>query len=76
MNSRTRAQEIGVSSKVLRNASLRKLATMKKLAESLAYHWGDIDNTVVMDAQELIKHFAEVEKTITAATAYLNEVAP
>jgi hypothetical protein len=71
----SREKLYGVSAKRLAALSRRKLQAIRTLLAEIDAPWAEIDNSVIMDADELRAACDEFEKAIDRAVEYLKMAA-
>jgi hypothetical protein len=69
----TRAQAIGISPKTLAARTRRTLTSVRKQIEALAVPWAEIDNSVLTEAQMLLRAFDAFDRYITETIDWLNQ---
>ncbi len=71
---KTRAQELGASTRKLRNLCLRRIRMVDQALIDIAGLFGDLDMGVVRDVDDLRDRVADFHKSIGESCAYLDDV--
>jgi hypothetical protein len=69
----TRAQAIGISPQTLAARTRRTLTSVRKQIEALGVPWAEIDNSVLTEAQMLLRAFDAFDRYITETIDWLNQ---
>lgn len=68
---RTRAHYLGVSPARMLRASTKRIDAVRLRVQEIAYSWGDIDNSVVNEADRVCEALDAFEETVKEAVEYL-----